>query len=109
METTPLATAFHELTRAAQIEFLVRLAHELTIVGRDAYEPGSLELEHPRRLRCLNEIQHRLLSHVLALLAANPSFSDEALVSTILELDDPVLRQQVTGAFVRSLSAQSGT
>jgi hypothetical protein len=105
MDTPRLVDEFRSLPPAAQIEVLVRLAHELTIVGRDAYEPSSLGLRHPQRLRWLNEVQHRVTSHVLALLAADPGrYPDEVLVSIVLEQDDPELRRQVAAAFARSLS-----
>src|SRR5947208_4339464 len=105
MDIHRLVNEFRGLPPNSQIETLVRLAHELTIVGRDAYEPSSLELRHPQRLRCLNEVQHRITSHVLALLAADPDrYPDEVLASIILEQDDPELRRQVAVAFARSLS-----
>ncbi|HLN31922.1 MAG TPA: hypothetical protein VK395_29595 [Gemmataceae bacterium] len=108
MDITDLAAEFRSLPPAAQIEALVRLAHELTIVGRDTYEPSSIGLRHPHRLRSLNEIQHRVTSHVRALLAADSGrYPDEVLASIILEQDDPELRRQVAKAFARSLSPQA--
>ncbi len=103
-----LVDEFRGLPATSQIESLVRLAHELTIVARDAYEPGSLDLRHPQRLRALNEVQHRITSHVLALLAADPArYPDDVLASIILEQDDPELRRQVAVAFARSLAPQA--
>jgi hypothetical protein len=108
MDTSRLVAEFRSLPPATQIEALVRLAHELTIVGRDTYEGSSLGLSHPQRLRSLNEIQHRITSHVLALLAADPGrYPDEMLASITLEQDDPELRRQVGAAFARSLSPQA--
>ncbi len=105
MDTARLVDEFRGLPPTSQIETLVRLAYELTIVGRDTYETASLELRHPQRLRSLNELQHRVTSHVLALLAADPGrYPDEVLASIILEQDDPELRRQVAAAFARSLS-----
>jgi hypothetical protein len=108
MDVSRLVEEFRSLPPAAQVEVLVRLSHELTIVGRDAYEPSSPEVRHPRRLRVLNEIQHRITSHVLALLGAEPGrYPDEILASMILEPDDPELQRQVATAFARSLSRQA--
>jgi|SRR6516162_3472554 hypothetical protein len=108
MDTTQIVAEFRSLPPASQIESLVRLAYELTIVGRDTYEPASLGLQHPNRLRSLNEIQHRVTSHVLALYAADSGrYPDEVLASIILEQDDPELRRQVAAAFARSLSPQA--
>jgi hypothetical protein len=108
MDIARLAAEFRALPPAAQIEALVRLAHELTIVGRDAYEPGSLELRFPQRLRALNEVQHVITSHVLALLTTDPQrYPDDVLVSIILEQGDPDLRRQVVAAFTRTLFPQT--
>jgi hypothetical protein len=105
MDTRRLVDEFRGLPSSSQIEVLVRFAHELTIVGRDAYEPSSLGLRHPQRLRSVNEVQHRVASHVLALLTADPGrYPDEVLAPLILEQDDPELRRQVAAAFARSLS-----
>jgi hypothetical protein len=102
-----LISEFRSLPSAAQVQALTRLAFELTIVARDAYEPSSLELRRPRWLRSLNEVQHTVTSHVLALLAASPDrYPDEVLVSIILEQDDPELRRQIAAAFTRSLPSQ---
>jgi hypothetical protein len=99
---------FRGLSSAAQIETLIRLAHELTIVGRDSYEVNSKELRHPHRLRCLNEAQHRVTSQALALLTDDPGrYPDDVLVSVILDQDDPELRRQVVAAFARSLSSEA--
>ena len=108
MDVPRLIAAFRNLPPASQVEALVRLAHELTIAGRDAYEPSALGLRDPYRLRCLNEVQHRVLGHVLALLADDPDrYPDEVLASLIIEQDDPEVRRQVAAAFARSLSQQA--
>lgn len=110
MDASHLVEEFRGLLPTAKIETLVRLAHELTILGRDTYEASSLELRYPHRLRCLNEIQHRITSHVLALLTADPGrYPDEVLVSILLEQDDSELRRQIAAAFARSLSRQAAT
>ncbi len=105
MDVARLVNEFRGLPSSSQVEVLVRLAHELTLVGREAYEPGTLALRHPQRLRAVNEAQHRVTSHVLALLAADPRrYPDEVLASVILEQDDPELRRQIAAALARSLS-----
>jgi len=107
MDTPHLVAEFRSLPPASQIDTLVRLAYELTILGRDTYEPSSLGLRHPNRLRSLNEVQHRITSHVLALLAGDSRrYPDEVLAAIILEQDDPELCRQVATAFARSLSPQ---
>jgi hypothetical protein len=104
MDASHIADEFRKLSSAAQIETLVRLAWELTVVGRDTYVPGSLDLRYPRRLRSLNEVQHRITSHVRALLTEDTRrYPDEVLVSIILEENDPELHRQIAAAFARSL------
>jgi hypothetical protein len=105
MDVPRLVNEFRGLSPNSQLEALARLAFELTLVGREAYEPGSLALRHPQRLRAVNEVQHRVASHVLALLTANPHrYTDDVLASIILEQDDSELRRQIAAAFARSLS-----
>ena len=108
MDASHLIEVFRALPPAAQIETLVRLAHELTILGRDTYEDASPGLRYPRRLRCLNEVQHRVISHIRALLATDPDrYPDEVLVSIVLEQEEPELRLQIAETFARSLSRQA--
>jgi len=56
------------LNREAKLLFLTRLAHGITIAGRNSYVPGSDELENPTQLRKINEIQHRVLGCLLQLM-----------------------------------------
>jgi hypothetical protein len=99
-----LINDFRGLPSSSQVEVLLRLALELTLVGRETYEPASLALRYPEGLRAVNEVQHHITSHVLALLAADPHrYPDEVLVSVITEQDDPELRQQIVAAFARNL------
>lgn len=51
-----------------QLRFLARLSFGLTVVGRDSYEVGTDDLTHPRQLRRVNEIQHRVAACLSQLL-----------------------------------------
>jgi hypothetical protein len=105
MDSARIVVEYKSLPVSAQIEALVRFAYELTIVARDTYEPGSMALRFPERIRCLNELQHRIMSHLLALLTGDTHrYPDEVLVSILLEHDDAELGRMVAGAFGRSLS-----
>lgn len=105
---TSAVDRFKSLPPVSQIEILARLAHELTIVGRDTYHISGSGVREPNRLRFLNEIQHRVTSHTLALLTSDPGrYPDDVLVSIILGADDPELASQVEAAFDRSLSLQA--
>jgi hypothetical protein len=99
------ADTFASLSSSDQLDFLLRLAHDLTIVGRDTYRIQSLDLESPRRLRSLNEVQHRILAFCVALLHQNPKrYPDDVLMAIIFEHpEDVVLRHQIEAAFDRVL------
>jgi hypothetical protein len=104
MDSVRLAVAFRDLPPAAQVEALVRFAGELTLVGRDAYVPGTPEVAFPHRLRELNEIQHRVASHTLAILTGDARrYPDDVLLAIVLENQDPELRRQVAAALARCL------
>ena len=100
---------FGKLTREDKAQFLLRLAHELTIVGRYTYIPQTEELAYPQRLRTLNEIQHRLLAHCLALMEDNlKRYPDDVLLSIVLEHPEDVeLERQVRDAFDKILERSS--
>ena len=92
-----------------QAEYLVRLAHALTILARDTYEIGQDGVTNPARLRLLNEVQHRITSFLLALLKNEPQrYPEDVLVRIILEHPEDVgLQRQLQERFDR-LIAQMG-
>jgi hypothetical protein len=92
-------------------EFLLRLAHELTILGRDTYAVGHDGLTCPSRLRLLNEVQHRILGFLLALVKNDPRrYPDDVLVRIILEHpEDEGLQREVEAAFLRLLAQVPAT
>ena len=75
---------YHELSPDMQCEKLAMLAHELTMLIRNEYELKSSGLINPGRVRTLNEIQHRLTSHLTALLREDSHrYPDEVIVNII--------------------------
>src|SRR5215510_16576515 len=46
----------------------LHFAHALTVLARDTYEGGREGLTDPSRLRCMNELQHWVLSFLMALM-----------------------------------------
>ena len=54
-----------------KLRFLAMLAHQLTIAARSSYAAGTDTLSHPKRLRAINEIQHRVTACVSQMLAGN--------------------------------------
>src|SRR5262245_40353534 len=100
MKTVEPAGKFSRLTREEKIRFLLRLAHELTIVARESYEPGSEALAHPARVRSVNEIQHCILAFLIALTENDPRrYPDDVFVAILSEDRDPEFRIQVQEAF----------
>ena len=70
------------LTAAEQSQLLPLVGHELTILGRTAYEFRGPGVTNPRLLRDLNEIQHRLLRQLASLARKNEfTFPPDALAA----------------------------
>ena len=90
---------FRSYSLEEKAEFLVRLAHALTILARDTYDVGKDGVTNPERLRTLNEVQHRITSFVLALLKNDPKrYPDDVLVRIIMEhAEDPGLEPLTKG------------
>ena len=92
---------FSALSVEEQKEFLAQLSHELTILGRDAYEVGTENFTNPSQMRAVNEIQHRIALHLLALIKNNANrYPDEILVKVIIEHpQDKNFERKATRAF----------
>ena len=100
------ATALYSsLNRAAQIKLLFRFGFNLTVVARDTYEVGTEGVIDPRRLRQINEVQHRVLVHIDKLLNDDPNrYPDDALISMLLHHDNVPLCSQAERAFLEAAS-----
>ncbi|MCS6977742.1 MAG: hypothetical protein NZM31_12150 [Gemmatales bacterium] len=107
MSTERLTRIFASLPAASQIEVLVRVAFELTVLAREYYSPES-GIQSRERLREINEVQHLILGHVLALLSADPHrYPDDMLMNLILSETDPELAAGIAAALARSLAVHS--
>ncbi len=106
MSDVELTRAFSQCSGDEKLNFLLRFAHELTIIARATYEVGTEELTNPSRLRAINEIQHRVTSFAIALRQEDANrYPDEVLVQIILDHpDDPELQRQLRRAFERLVS-----
>ncbi len=77
---------FSNLTADEQKCFLAHLSHYLTVVARDAYEVGTENITNQSKMRWINEIQHQLSSHLLALLENDSErYPDDVLIRIIME------------------------
>ncbi len=92
---------FHNYSHQEKINFLVHLAHALTILARDTYEVGGEGLTQPSRLRRITEVQHRVLGDIIALMKQGAKrYPDDVLVRLLLEHpEDRDLQQQLQEAF----------
>jgi hypothetical protein len=93
MTTDEAITAFRSLSREQQIRFLVSYAHWLSLVGRNTYEAGTENVLNPKRLREINEVQHRVVGQTLKLLdEVEDRYPDDVLATIIvMEADEELL------------------
>ncbi len=88
-------------------DFLLRLAHALTVLARDTYEVKQEGLTDPARMRIINETQHRVIGFLLALVKNDPKrYPDDVLMNIILEQSGDVHLQRQLHETVIRLMAQ---
>jgi hypothetical protein len=86
MKISEAITFFSSLSETEQQKFLALFSHWLTILARDTYEIGTQNITNSPKIRRINEIQHQISSHLLALLENNKErYPDEVLLKIILE------------------------
>jgi hypothetical protein len=96
---------FERLPPNEQLRVLAIFGHGLTIAARDTYEMGGTGLRWPERLRNINEVQHRVLAHIRALLLGDPKrYPDGILLSILFEHGDEHLRGQTLSALEDALN-----
>lgn len=84
--------AYSCLTLDQQVQVLAAYAHDLTVIARGTYVPGTEDIADPRRLRMLNEVQHRVTGHLRHLLLGDSNrYPDDTIVRIIVDEDDPEL------------------
>lgn len=67
-----------------QINFLAHFSHRLTIMGRESYDVESRDVVDGKKLRGINEIQHRAIGHMIDLIDNDPKrYSDGELLEVI--------------------------
>src|SRR5262245_23597184 len=96
------------LTPQNRLRALARLAHGLTIMAREYYVPGTVDLTDPAAVREINELQHRVAAQVVALLDDHAMrFPDDVMAQIIMEESParPALRAAIRREFVRALDA----
>jgi len=74
----------------------------MTIVARGTYVGGTEDIADPRRLRLLNERQHRVTGHICHLLAGDTKrYDDDSIVRIVVAEDDPELLNAFADAIRR--------
>jgi hypothetical protein len=67
-----------------QISFLAHFAFSLTIMGRETYDVESRDVVDGKKLRGINEIQHKAIGQMLHLIDNDPKrYSDSDLLEII--------------------------
>lgn len=84
-------------------EFIAQLSYELTVVARGCYEVETEDLTDPRRLRRINEVQHRVSAFLWAMLRDDPQrYPDDVLIRIVLEQPgDEILGRELRATFAR--------
>jgi hypothetical protein len=83
------------LSTGEQLRVLAEYAHHLTVVARGTYVPHTEDIADPRRLRLLNEVQHRVTGHMRHLMSGSiQRYPDDVIVRTIIGEDDAELLSQ---------------
>lgn len=108
MEIAEAKNRYNELDDRQQTDFLIRFAHDLTILGRDCYEIDGTGVDHPKRLRYVNEMQHRIMGAVMELRGKEKGAkSRDWIVELMLKHESELLKTQTDWAFEHSISAVS--
>jgi hypothetical protein len=81
--------------------WFARLLRELTMMARSTYTPGGLGLDHPERMRRLNELTHRVAEQFRNNIDGISARPDEIFIKIVseecdaLKIDSDQLLQQL--------------
>jgi hypothetical protein len=81
MDVSRLADLVKKLDREAQMRLYLKLAHQLTIRARETYASDPAIAK--QTLEGINELQHKLLGQVSALMVDAKRYPDETFVRVI--------------------------
>jgi hypothetical protein len=78
---------FLKLPPPRKAKFLLNLAHALTVRARGAYSAGGAGAHDGARLRAVNELQHKVIGHLVYLADADRSgYPDDVLLRMLDEI-----------------------
>jgi hypothetical protein len=109
-------TAYSALSAKNQARFLARLAHEMTVWGRDAYKVLTADdAVSAELLTGYNELQHKISAHLMHLLEDNNlRYPDDVFINILFDMA-PAARcegklagvfDDLYGSYLRSQEAQ---
>ncbi len=105
MEISEAKTRYNELSKEQKIDFLVRFSHTLTIIGRECYDVDGTGVKHPKSLRYINEMQHRILGVAMGPRGkAKDEKHQDWIVDLMLEHENELLKSQSSWAFEQAIS-----
>lgn len=108
MDISEAKARYLELDFDQKLDFLIRFSHFLTVVGRECYDFDGSGVEHPKSLRYINEMQHRIMGAAMELRRIG---RDEPARDWIIELllnhDNALLKSRSGMAFNKAISAAS--
>ena len=88
---------YSALDRDRKIAVLATYGHELTILSRGAYVPGTEEVSDPVRLRRANETFHRVFSHIRDLsMGESKRFPDDTIATLMWNASPEALEHALT-------------
>jgi tRNA A37 N6-isopentenylltransferase MiaA len=104
-------SVFSSYSAEEKKEFVAQLSYELTVIARGCYGEESDGPSDPRRLRRINEVQHRVCAFLWALLRGDPErYPDDVLIRIVLEQpDDELLRRDLSKTFARMMARRLTT
>ena len=94
---------FSALDQAGQLRVLARFASLMTLVARDAYRPSKVTVPAAQWLEQVNELQHRVLDHIGALLNHRKDrYPDDVLIRMFLG-DYPLIADASKASLIEAL------
>ena len=87
MDINEILSLYCSDSELQQAKFLSCLAHQITIFARDTYEPDTDALSNPTRLRCINEMMHRILGQQFKLLLGDRErYPDDVFIKMVFDM-----------------------
>ncbi len=100
---------FSDLSSNDQARFMVHFMYELTLEARSFYAPGGQQAVDPRKLRFVNEVQHRVTRFIEQILIDDPSRpSDDVTLRLLLApRSEKAIESLMHAAYTRTIQAVS--